>query len=70
MTGKGPIAIKTPITLKALRRLRTGNRVFITGVVYTARDAAHQRMRAAQAGAPEAPEGSRELSRLHISGAF
>ncbi len=44
MTGKGPIAIKTPITLKTLRRLRTGNGVSITGVVYTARDAAHQRM--------------------------
>jgi len=44
VTGKGPIAIKTPITLKTLRRLRTGNSVAITDVVYTARDAAHQRM--------------------------
>ena len=44
MTGKGPIGIKTPITQKALRRLHTGNGVTISGVVYTARDAAHQRM--------------------------
>ncbi len=44
MTGKGSIAIKAPMTRKVLRRLRTGDRVTITGVVYTARDAAHQRM--------------------------
>ena len=36
--------IKTPVTKEELSVLRAGDRVLLSGVVYTARDAAHQRM--------------------------
>ena len=36
--------IKTPVTREELSVLRAGDRVLLSGVVYTARDAAHQRM--------------------------
>ena len=38
------IVLKTPLTDEDLERLKTGDRVFINGVIYTARDAAHKRM--------------------------
>jgi len=41
----GIISIKTPLDAETLKGLRTGDRVHITGVLYTARDAAHERMR-------------------------
>jgi fumarate hydratase subunit beta len=37
-------AIQTPLTEEALRALKTGDRVLISGIVYTARDAAHKRL--------------------------
>jgi len=43
-TGK-LIQLASPPDEKALDALRTGNRVHISGVLYTARDAAHKRMR-------------------------
>lgn len=36
--------IKTPITREISRTLRAGDYVYITGTIYTARDAAHKRM--------------------------
>ncbi|MEI6500067.1 MAG: FumA C-terminus/TtdB family hydratase beta subunit [Armatimonadota bacterium] len=36
--------IQTPLTDDAVRDLRAGDDVLLTGVVYTARDAAHQRL--------------------------
>ena len=36
--------LKTPVTKEELSALRAGDRVLLSGVVYTARDAAHQRM--------------------------
>lgn len=36
--------IQTPLTDEVVRTLRAGDRVRITGVVYTARDAAHKRL--------------------------
>lgn len=36
--------IRTPLTDSAVKRLRAGMSVTLSGVVYTARDAAHQRM--------------------------
>ena len=36
--------IQTPLTDEAIASLRTGETVYITGVIYTARDAAHKRM--------------------------
>ena len=38
------IVLKTPLTDEDVERLKTGDRVFINGVIYTARDAAHKRM--------------------------
>ena len=36
--------IKSPVDEAAIGNLRTGDQVFISGVIYVARDAAHQRM--------------------------
>jgi len=36
--------IKTPLDEETVKKLRAGDQVFITGVIYTARDAAHKRM--------------------------
>lgn len=38
------ILLKTPFTEDAARALRAGDRVLLTGTVYTARDAAHKRL--------------------------
>lgn len=39
--------IGTPLTLEAISALRVGMRVLLSGTIYTARDAAHQRLNAA-----------------------
>ena len=36
--------IKAPIDRETARKLRAGDYVYITGTIYTARDAAHKRM--------------------------
>ncbi len=36
--------IKTPVGEETVRELRAGDQVFITGVIYVARDSAHKRM--------------------------
>jgi len=47
------IRIGTPLTDETVERLRAGDRVLISGVIYTARDAAHKRMvEALQRGEP------------------
>jgi Tartrate dehydratase beta subunit/Fumarate hydratase class I, C-terminal domain len=47
------IRIETPLTDEIVERLRAGDRVLISGVIYTARDAAHKRMvEALQRGEP------------------
>lgn len=38
-----PIKIKIPLTLEVVKKLHAGDRVEISGVIYTARDAAHKR---------------------------
>ena len=38
------LVLKTPLTDEDIMKLRTGDRVFISGVIYTARDAAHKRI--------------------------
>lgn len=38
------IHVKTPLTDEKIINLRIGNRVLITGIIYTARDAAHKRL--------------------------
>ncbi len=38
------IHIKTPLTKEAVSSLKAGDRVLISGTIYTARDAAHKRM--------------------------
>ena len=47
------IRITTPVDAEALKRLSAGDRVLLSGVIYTGRDAAHRRMVAAlDANAP------------------
>lgn len=36
--------LATPLTLETIKDLRAGQKVYITGIIYTARDAAHKRM--------------------------
>ncbi len=38
------IIVNTPITKDAARKLKTGDMVYITGTIYTSRDAGHKRM--------------------------
>jgi fumarate hydratase subunit beta len=38
------VEIKTPLTEEVARNLKAGDSVFITGTIYTARDAAHKRL--------------------------
>ena len=47
--------ITTPLTDQVLRSLKTGDQVEITGVIYTARDAAHRRMAEALAKGESIP---------------
>jgi fumarate hydratase subunit beta len=39
-----PIRLTTPLSVEEVERLRAGDRVLLSGDIYTARDAAHQRM--------------------------
>ena len=56
MTGYGRggnVKITTPLTDEAVARLRAGDSVLISGVIYVARDAAHKRLvEALRAGQP------------------
>ncbi len=42
--GKGFIKLFTPLEKEKVKRLRIGNKVLITGIIYTARDAAHKKL--------------------------
>jgi fumarate hydratase subunit beta len=44
VNGLEAIEIKTPLAGKIAKKLRSGDRVRISGIIYTARDAAHKRM--------------------------
>ncbi|HSR11207.1 MAG TPA: Fe-S-containing hydro-lyase [Thermodesulfobacteriota bacterium] len=39
-----PIRLKTPLSDADVMKLKAGDKVFITGVIYTGRDAAHKRL--------------------------
>lgn len=47
--------IETPLTKEKVRDLRAGDYVYITGIIYTARDAAHKRMTEEMAAGGELP---------------
>lgn len=47
--------IETPLTKEKVRDLRAGDYVYITGTIYTARDAAHKRMTEELAAGGELP---------------
>lgn len=49
------IEIKAPIEKEIAKRLRVGDMVYITGTIYTARDAAHKRMDEALSEGKELP---------------
>jgi fumarate hydratase subunit beta len=38
------ISLQTPLTAEVIQTLRVGQRVYLSGVIYTARDAAHKRL--------------------------
>ncbi len=40
----GPIRLTTPLSEKDLEKLNIGDKVLLTGVIYTGRDAAHKRL--------------------------
>ena len=40
----GELRIETPISDETIEKLRTGDRVFITGYLYTGRDSAHKKL--------------------------
>ena len=53
MTSELPPALTTPLAGPEVSALRVGQRVRLSGAVYTARDAAHQRLaEALEAGQP------------------
>ena len=39
-----PISIKAPLSREDARKLKSGDSCLISGVIYTARDAAHKRL--------------------------
>ena len=43
-TDQMEIKLNTPVTKKDIKNLRTGDKVFLSGRIYTARDAAHKRL--------------------------
>ena len=49
------IRITTPLENSAIEKLKAGDKVYITGVVYTGRDAAHKRMYEALSKGEELP---------------
>lgn len=49
------LRLSTPLTDEEVSRLRAGDRILLSGIVYTARDAAHQRLAAALAEGTELP---------------
>jgi fumarate hydratase subunit beta len=55
------IHLTTPLSPEQVRQIKAGDEVFLTGTIYTARDAAHKRMvedLAAGKGLPFDPEGA------------
>lgn len=44
MSDAEPIRLTTPLSKEDVERLRAGDRVLLSGVVYTARDTAHKRL--------------------------
>ncbi len=55
------VYLTAPLTEEAVRQLRSGDEVYLTGTIYTARDAAHKRMvddLAAGKGLPFDPNGA------------
>lgn len=45
--GSSPLQLQTPLTHEVIEQLKVGDRASLSGVIYTARDAAHQRLVAA-----------------------
>ena len=47
--------INTPLKKEKIKNLKVGDYVFITGIIYSARDAAHKRMYDALSAGEELP---------------
>lgn len=50
-----PVALTTPLAPADVKRLRAGDEVLLSGVIYTARDAAHERLAAMLAAGQALP---------------
>ena len=48
--------IKVPMTREEAKQLKAGDYVYLTGTIYTARDAAHKRMQETLAAGKELPQ--------------
>ena len=60
--------LHTPLTKEQLAPLCAGDRVLLSGTVYTARDAAHMRLiELLDAGAPFVADTAEELTRYLLS---
>ncbi|MBI2934600.1 MAG: Fe-S-containing hydro-lyase [Chloroflexi bacterium] len=44
MTTEAAVRVKSPLNPREVKKLRAGDKVLISGVIYSARDAAHRRM--------------------------
>ncbi len=53
--------IQTPLTPEVIRTLKAGDTVYITGTIYTARDAAHKRMYEALQNGEQLPIDLRDI---------
>lgn len=45
--SREPVSLRTPLSMEDIESLRTGDVVLLSGALFTARDAAHARMKEA-----------------------
>ena len=61
-----PVSIKTPLSREEARKLRAGDSCLISGVIYTARDAAHKRLCELVAAGKELPIDVRDATIYYV----
>ena len=64
-----PVSIKTPLSREEARKLRAGDSCLISGVIYTARDAAHKRLCELVAAGKELPIDVRDATIYYVGSA-
>ena len=61
-----PVSIQTPLSREDARKLRAGDSCLISGVIYTARDAAHKRLCELVAAGKELPIDVRDATIYYV----